>query len=119
MIRFNRRWILGVVTMSPIACFLGVRSAAAGSDDANCGNAAIIGLAAPTAPKGASGGPIYGPEGNAWLGRSSRVEIYDFIDDSKSERLLRTDDGWYWGIPIKDIQSVGGDMSVFFNDFPR
>jgi hypothetical protein len=82
-------------------------------------NAAEIGLAAPTAPPGASGSPIYSPKGDSWLQSAGRVNIKDIIDESKPHRLLRADDGWYWGIPIKHVQTRRWDSSISFDNPSR
>jgi hypothetical protein len=63
-----------------------------------------VGLAAPTAPIGASGSPINCPEGYAHLGSSGRIDLSYIIDNAEAFRLVRADDGWYWGIPIKSMK---------------
>ena len=79
----------------------------------------IGGLAAPTAPLGACGSPIDRPNRNTLLRYAAGIEFEDLIDDSKPYRFIRVDDGWYWGVPIKNIQPIGGNASIILDDFLR
>lgn len=116
VMKFGRRGFLGAISLAPIAQLFAFPALA---HETAARSATSIGLAAPTAPLGASGSPVYSPNGNAWLRRASGVKLDDLIDDSKPNRLLRADDGWYWGVPIKDIQAIGGNAGAGFDDLSR
>lgn len=111
-----RRQFFGVISLFSTAFFL-VKSAAAWEPES--GGDSIIGLAAPTAPHGASGSPIYSPNGDPRLRSAGGIKFDDFIDDSKPNRLIRTNDGWYWGIPIKNSQTISGNFGVGPYNFSR
>jgi hypothetical protein len=68
-----------------------------------------IGLAAPTAPQGASGGwPINSPEDSVRLSGAGGIEVEDFINKTELFCVVGTKDGGVWSGTIKRSDRSAG-----------
>jgi hypothetical protein len=79
-------------------------------------NQKSVGLAAPTAPQGASGGPVNSPNRNVFVGSNGDSKINYVGDNSPSFRVIRTEDGLFFGIRVQNIEHLGGDGGPISND---
>ena len=80
---------------------------------------ARTGLAAPTAPQGASGAwPIDSPDRGIRLSDPGGIDIQDFINETELFCLIRTKDGGIWCGTIKRSETFGGIVGAFGDDFP-
>jgi hypothetical protein len=77
------------------------------------------GLAAPTAPQGASGGwPVYGPQGRSGLSGASGINLQDVIDKTKLFRFVSIENGGRGCWMIERSEFVSGDFGLLSHYLP-